>query len=65
MIMITILKIDSCLPEAMAIKLSQSIAEVKGLKKGPKTKAGLCDGVVIAAMRSAVHPPDFDMQSWE
>lgn len=46
------------IPEATAITFSLSIAgELNGDRKGPATKAGLCEGVVISFIRACVQSP--------
>lgn len=50
------------MPEATATKFSLSIAgELKGDRKGPIIKAGLCVGVLISLMRASVQLPDLLM----
>ena len=45
-------------PEATATIFSLSIAgELNGDRNGPMTKAGLCEGVVISFIKSAVQSP--------
>ena len=51
------------IPDATKIKCSLSIAgQLKGLKNGPTTKAGLSVGVFKAFMSLFVQSPDVEMQ---